>query len=442
LSHGRVMLTMKGQELFEDVTAFAGARMLEHLPTGDHMKGNAAEAHGDADANGPRIMPGKGPARLKRPEVIVAFDKIVSDEHQHGAERAIAALAKRSIRAIDLVALIPRGTKAGAAGDGAGIGIELNGPHFASALSRGDDVDSGNGHEKHVRCACDACREIPFESLNLTGFLEVIVMQREQHGEMSRSGCARRGGVCSPRSDAIQRALLKMDVSIAEPLIQLLLTGTAQDVKRGGLPQQRPGNGRFPEFAEALSEPRKRDLQVLADLALQGAAFADEIAAMTNEQLQLAIGFVPVGFKQREAIDGGAMNSGEVVVVSFAIGIARLAELFGSERMHDTRFQTSLLKSAQDKLVIPTRALDGDDQVTKMVLSQSMTDPRDRGGESGSVMLDQSGRNEDVSIEIGEHPFGTGFGTVHADDAESLGPDFLDPRMNDAARLVDQLGLA
>jgi hypothetical protein len=181
---------------------------------------------------------------------------------------------------------------------------------------------------------------------------------------------------------------------------------------------------------------------VFADLTLQGAAFADEIPAMTNEQLQLAIGFVPVGFKQGEAIDCGAMNGGEVIVIRLTIGIAGLAELLGSEGMHDTRFQTSLLKSAEDEFVIPTRALDGDDQVTKVVLAHNVSDLRDRGGESGPVMLDHDRRNEDVSIEIGEHPFGTGLRTVHADDAESLGPDFLHTRMNDAARLVDQLGLA
>jgi hypothetical protein len=243
LGHGRVMLTMKGQELFKDVTAFAGTGVLKHLPTGDHMKGNAAEAHGDTDANGPRIMPRKTPAYLERPEVIVALDEVVGDEHQHGAERAIAALAKWPVRVIHFIALITRGTKAGAAGDGTRIGIKLNGSHFAGALGRGDNVDPGNGHEEHVWRARDACREIAFESLNLAGFLEVIVMQRQQHGEMSRSGWARRGGMRSPGRNAIERALLKMDLSIAEPLVQLLLTGVTKDVERGSLPQQRPGNG-------------------------------------------------------------------------------------------------------------------------------------------------------------------------------------------------------
>jgi hypothetical protein len=309
----------------------------------------------------------------------------------------------------------------------------LNGSHFTSALGRGDDVNSGNGHEEHVRRTCDACRKIAFECLNLTGFLEVIVMQRQQHAEVLRSGCACRDGVRGPGSDAIEGTLLKVDVAIAEQLVHSLVTGTAKGVERGGLPQQRPGNGRFPEFAEAFGESGERDLQVFADLTLEGAAFADEIPAMTNEQLQLAIGFVPVGFKQSEAIDSGAMNGGEVIVVSLTIGISGLAELLGSEGMHDTRFETSFLKSAQDEFVIPTRALDGDDQVPQVVQAQSVSDPRNRGGESRSVMLDYGGGDEDVAVEIGEHPFGTGFGTVHADDAETLRPDLLDAGMNDAA---------
>ena len=49
-------------------------------------------------------------------------------------------------------------------------------------------------------------------------------------------------------------------------------------------------------------------------------------------------------------------------------------------------------------------------------------------------------RYEDAAVEVGEHPFGAGLGAVDGDDAEVLGPDGLDPGVDGAEGLVDDLG--
>ena len=54
-------------------------------------------------------------------------------------------------------------------------------------------------------------------------------------------------------------------------------------------------------------------------------------------------------------------------------------------------------------------------------------------------MGDGGGRDEDVAVEVGEHPLGAGLGTVEADDAEVLGSDLLDARVKDAGRLLQDL---
>ena len=59
--------------------------------------------------------------------------------------------------------------------------------------------------------------------------------------------------------------------------------------------------------------------------------------------------------------------------------------------------------------------------------------------QGGAVMLDDGRRDDDVAVEIAEHPLGTGLGTINADDAEVFGPYLLDARMNDAARLLQDL---
>ena len=54
-------------------------------------------------------------------------------------------------------------------------------------------------------------------------------------------------------------------------------------------------------------------------------------------------------------------------------------------------------------------------------------------------MLDDGGRKQNIAIEVAQHPLGAGLGTIDADNAKMLRSDLLDARVNDAARLLQDL---
>jgi len=74
------------------------------------------------------------------------------------------------------------------------------------------------------------------------------------------------------------------------------------------------------------------------------------------------------------------------------------------------------------------------------VSADGLTELVDRGVESGSVMREQRGRHQDVAVEISEHPLGARLGAIDRDDAEVLGADLLDARVECAAGLLQNVG--
>ena len=56
-------------------------------------------------------------------------------------------------------------------------------------------------------------------------------------------------------------------------------------------------------------------------------------------------------------------------------------------------------------------------------------------------VLDDSDRDEDAAVEIGEQGVGTGLGGVDGEDAEVLGTDGLNARTEDAVRFAEVDGL-
>lgn len=71
------------------------------------------------------------------------------------------------------------------------------------------------------------------------------------------------------------------------------------------------------------------------------------------------------------------------------------------------------------------------------MLGEGLADLGDGGVQSGAVVLDRGGRDQDAAVEVGQQEFGAGLGAVEADDAEVLGTDLLDAGMEQAARLGD-----
>jgi hypothetical protein len=64
---------------------------------------------------------------------------------------------------------------------------------------------------------------------------------------------------------------------------------------------------------------------------------------------------------------------------------------------------------------------------------------RDGRVEGGAVVIHPSSREQDIAVEVGQHPLGASLGRIDGDDAEVLGPDRLDAGVDDPAGLLEKL---
>ena len=153
------------------------------------------------------------------------------------------------------------------------------------------------------------------------------------------------------------------DIGLSRPAVAQLLGG-------GEVLQQMPGDGAVPEFVEAGGEAGQGGFEVVADLAVEGRAFADQVAAMADDQLQGGPGFIACRFEQSAAGDGGAVDGGQIGVIGFVAGIDGLAILFGDEGMEDARLEAGGGEGALDEAVIAAGAFDGDEAIAELVLGE------------------------------------------------------------------------
>src|SRR5262249_7590327 len=145
-----------------------------------------------------------------------------------------------------------------------------------------------------------------------------------------------------------------------------------------------PGQGALPELVEAGGEPGQGGLQVVADLAVEGGALADQAAAMADEQEQGGPGLVAGGLQEGAAGDGGPVQRGQVGVVGLVAGIDTLAILLGDEGVHDAGLEAGGGKGALDQAVVAAGALDGDQAVAELVGGEGIADLGDSGVEVGA----------------------------------------------------------
>ena len=137
-------------------------------------------------------------------------------------------------------------------------------------------------------------------------------------------------------------------------------------------------------------------------------------------ELQRGPGLVAAGFEQGEAGDGGAVDGGEVGVVGLVAGIDGLAKLLGGEGVDDAGLEAGGGEGALDEAVIAAGAFDGDEAIVELVRGKGLADLGDGGVEVGSVVGDGGGRDEDVAVEVGEHPLGAGLGAVDSRRCRSV----------------------
>ena len=248
------------------------------------------------------------------------------------------------------------------------------------------------------------------------------------------------GAACSAQSTTrLHGALLEADVGLTQRLTKGCHTGSVQLLRGGKVAEQMPGDGALPEFVEAGGEARQGCFEVLANLAVEGGALADQVAAVADDELQGGPGLVAGRLEQRTACDGGAVDGVQIGVVGLVARIDGLAILLGDEGVQNARLEASTGEAALDDAVIAAGTLDGDETVAELVRGKGVSNLSDGGVQVRSVMGDVGRRDKDASIEVGEEELGAHLGTVEADDAEVLGTDLLDARVQHAGRLANML---
>jgi hypothetical protein len=136
----------------------------------------------------------------------------------------------------------------------------------------------------------------------------------------------------------------------------------------------------------------------------------------------------------------GAMDGRQVGVVGLVAGVGGLAELLGGQGVDQAGLELRGVAGPLDGEVVSPGPLDGDDEVGDTGPGEGLADRPDHGLEARPGMLDDGRGYDDAAVEVGEHPLGAGLGAVDGDDAEVLRPDGLDPGVDRAEGLVDDLG--
>ena len=141
--------------------------------------------------------------------------------------------------------------------------------------------------------------------------------------------------------------------------------------------------------------------------------------------------------QQAEAVDGGAMDCGEVGVVGFVAWIGGLAILLGGVGVKDADFDLRFGEGSLDRAVVASRPLDDGDQVFDTMPCQGLADPLQGRLESRLIVLDGDRFHEDSAVEVGQHHFGASLGAIDAEKGEMFRTDRLDAWMNHTTWLVN-----
>ena len=339
---------------------------------------------------------------------------------------------------IDLIALITHGHQAGAAGDAVGVGVVWHGPHFAGEIGARDDVDAGHGHEQEVGGADDEGGETSLQCRNLRGFSDAVVVERFEHELPFGRGRNALRRLLGPGEDFEIGLELAGELGLGSDLLQALDAKLDDGIGAKSVPREYERRGGFEEVAETFGIARHEGVEEFFDLTKEERAFVNEIAAMSAQDLEVAILVGPNLFDESEAVSGGAEDGGEIGVVGFVAGIGGLTVLFGREGMHKSGVKARVTKSALDGAMIVAGHFDGDDAIAQLVLSAGLANAFDGRAKIIAVVLERGGRKKDLAIEVGEEIAGPRLGAIEGEDAEVLWADRLHAIGDDAIGLLEQ----
>jgi hypothetical protein len=136
--------------------------------------------------------------------------------------------------------------------------------------------------------------------------------------------------------------------------------------------------------------------------------------------------FIAFGFDQGQAIEGGAVEGEQVVVVGFVAGVGDLAELFRSKRVDDADVEASRAEGALDGSVVASGALDDGNEIAELVIAHGLAEVGDGLFKRWARVFESAWAEEEVAEEVGQHPLGIAFVAIEASDAEVGGAGAFD----------------
>jgi hypothetical protein len=140
---------------------------------------------------------------------------------------------------------------------------------------------------------------------------------------------------------------------------------------------------------------------------------------------------------QSKEIEGALSVSVLLMSLDSTIRIRALAEVLAGEGMDRAHVGHHAGKGIPGDVVVAAGPLDRDQHVAQVVRPARFLELGHGGLKFDAVVGHRGGWHEDIAVKITEHPLKAGLGAIDPDNAEMFGADLLDPRMNEAARLLE-----
>ena len=187
-----------------------------------------------------------------------------------------------------------------------------------------------------------------------------------------------------------------------------------------------------------IGEARHRLMEQSTNLHHQSGALLDQVVPVTRDGLQRLIDLSDRQDRQAIAFDRRVEDRFQIVVVGLSVGMQRSAVMVRRERMHDARVEPRLAERSLDRLVIDAGHLDGHDRVGQAFGPASLRHQLRHRAQSARGMLHARRFDQDLAVEVAQHPFRAAFGAVHRDDAEVLRSHRLNSLLDLAGGLADE----
>jgi hypothetical protein len=428
---------MKDDQLVENRVPPLAAQVVEYHLARHHVVGNSAEPARHAHPHGSRIPPGRTLHLSQSLEVCVATDQVVGDQHDGVTKRAVGAADQRTVRIVDLIALISRGIKSCSTGNRPRCCVVRYRPRLARELPRRDHIDPGNAHEQDIGCRCQQSGDLLLQPGTLASFGLPVIVEFGPDPLVDVGVIETLRGASGPGAEVVKTVLLEGDFTLLEDLRQARDTSLAEDAGRSRVSGDQEGDVALEQAIEATRIAWHNDIQMLFALTPQHGTLADQITAVTDQELKLGVGEFEGSLDQAEAVDRRAVLSEQIGVIGLVPVIRRLPEVFGGATVDGASFETRLLEHPLGTDVIVARALDRHSRIKDLVFTDGLLQhPQQRVEARARVFEDRFG-HEHLAVEICQHPIRPVLGRIDANNPKVLGTDLLNSGMDDPLGLVD-----